>query len=43
MNEALTLWAEQSAKPLVLLVDEIDSLVREIRMFKGDEIIVWGM
>ncbi len=27
LNEALTLWTEQSAKPLVLLVDEIDSLV----------------
>ena len=27
LNQVLTLWAEQSHQPLVLLVDEIDSLV----------------
>ena len=27
LNEALTLWAEASPKPLVLLIDEIDSLI----------------
>ncbi len=27
LNEVLTLWAEESAVPLVLLIDEIDSLV----------------
>ena len=27
LNQMLTLWAEQSSKPVVLLVDEIDSLV----------------
>jgi hypothetical protein len=27
LNQVLTLWAEQSEKPLVLLIDEIDSLV----------------
>ncbi len=27
LNQVITLWAEQSAKPLVLLIDEIDSLV----------------
>jgi hypothetical protein len=26
LNEVLTLWSEQSPKPLVLLIDEIDSL-----------------
>lgn len=27
LNEVLTLWSEQSPKPLVLLIDEIDSLI----------------
>lgn len=27
LNEALTLWAEKNEKPLILLMDEIDSLV----------------
>ena len=27
LNEVLTLWAEKSPKPLVLLIDEIDSLI----------------
>ena len=27
LNEVLTLWAQESSKPLVLLIDEIDSLV----------------
>ena len=27
LNQVLTLWAQESPKPLVLLVDEIDSLV----------------
>ncbi|OEU73602.1 MAG: hypothetical protein BA864_06375 [Desulfuromonadales bacterium C00003093] len=27
LNEVLTLWSQQSPKPLVLLIDEIDSLV----------------
>ena len=27
LNEMLTVWAEASLKPLVLLIDEIDSLV----------------
>jgi hypothetical protein len=26
LNKVLTLWSEQSPKPLVLLIDEIDSL-----------------
>ena len=27
LNESITLWAEKSAKPLILLIDEIDSLI----------------
>jgi len=40
LNAALTLWAEASPKPIVLLVDEIDSLVGDtlisvLRQFRG--------
>jgi hypothetical protein len=30
-NELLTLWAKNSGKPIVLFIDEIDSILRQLR------------